>query len=191
MKSVALFFGSFNPIHIGHLAIANWICEFTEMEEVWFVVSPRNPYKEAIELGDGEDRLEWVRQSVEGYEKFKVCDIEFSMPRPSYTIDTVLKLKEQYPTHQFKIIIGTDNWERFNGWKSYRQLIDEFGLIVYPRKGYEIETDSLPEKVILIDAPEIDVSSTFIRKSIQEGKEMRFFVDKTIYLPIKKKYRIK
>lgn len=191
MKSVALFFGSFNPIHIGHLAIANWICEFTEMEEVWFVVSPRNPYKESTELGDGEDRLEWVKQSVMGYEKFKVCDIEFSMPRPSYTIDTVLKLKELYLTHQFKIIIGTDNWERFNGWKSYQQLIDEFGLIVYPRKGYEIDPVTLPEKVVLINAPEIDVSSTFIRKSIQEGKEMRFFVDKAIYLRIKMKYSVK
>lgn len=176
-----LFGGSFNPIHIGHLALANYLCEFNGLDELWFLVSPHNPLKEHADLLDDAQRLELARLAIDGYPRFKVSDIEFQLPRPSYTIHTLEKLKETYPDHQFYLIIGSDNWKVFNQWYKHEYLLKENPILIYPRPGFPIEPASLPENVQWVDAPLLDVSSTFIRESIREGKDIRFFLPQSVY----------
>jgi len=176
MKNVGIFSGSFNPIHIGHLALANWICEYGGMDEVWFLVTPQNPLKEQNELLDDNLRYELVKEAVATYPRFKASDIEFSMPRPSYTIDTIDELKKQYPQHTFHLIIGADNWRNIHRWKESGRLIAECPILVYPRKGDTINISIKETNVHLISAPEIEISSTFIRESIRENKDIRFFL---------------
>lgn len=183
-----IFGGSFNPPHIGHLAIANYICEFEDLDEVWFMVSPHNPFKQESELMDDELRLKLMHLAVEDYPRFKVSDFEFSLPRPSYSINTLEKLKEKYPDRLFTLIIGADNWQVFNKWKDADKIIDSFDIFVYPRKGYEIDKQSLPENVKLSNAPIIEISSTFIRESFNEGKDVRFFLPEKVYKELKKVY---
>ena len=178
---IGIFGGSFNPPHIGHLAIANYICEFDDIDEVWFMVTPHNPLKEESELMSDEFRLNLMRLAIDGYPKFKVSDFEFSLPRPTYTITTLNKLKEKYPGIDFTLIIGADNWQLFNKWKDSDKIINSFEIIIYPRKGYEIDVDNLPENIKVSDAPIIEVSSTFIRESMKMGKDMRFFLPQGVY----------
>lgn len=182
---IGIFGGSFNPPHIGHLAIANYICEFDDIDEVWFMVTPHNPLKEESELMNNEFRLNLLRLAIDGYPKFKVSDFEFSLPRPSYTINTLNKLKEIYPDKEFSLIIGADNWQLFNKWKDSDKIIESFKIVVYPREGYNIERDKLPENVKITDAPIIEVSSTFIRESFKEGKDMRFLLPESVYNELK------
>jgi nicotinate (nicotinamide) nucleotide adenylyltransferase len=176
MKNVGIFSGSFNPIHIGHLALANWICEYGGMDEVWFLVTPQNPLKEQNELLDDNLRYELVKEAVATYPRFKASNIEFSLPRPSYTIDTIDELKKQYPQHTFHLIMGADNWKNIHRWKESGRLIAECPILVYPRKGDTINISIKENNVHLISAPEIEISSTFIRESIRENKDIRFFL---------------
>lgn len=176
MKTVGLFFGSFNPIHIGHLILANYIIENSDLEEIWFVVSPQNPFKVKASLLEEYNRLEMVNQAVKNYPKMKASNIEFSLPKPSYTIDTLTYLKEKFPTTNFCLIMGEDNLQSLHKWKNYEKLLENHQIIVYPRvfneKKYE-ETYLQHENIHLINAPIIELSATEIRRMIKEGKNVR------------------
>ena len=184
MKKVALYFGSFNPIHVGHLALANFLVEFGEIDELWFVVSPRNPFKQQADLMDDDFRLQLVQLAIKDYPKFQACDVEFSLPRPSYTYNTLQKLKELYPQCEFSILMGADNWPNLKDWYKGEMIMKQYPIIVYPRPGYEIDTINLPENVRFVDAPQFDVSSSFIRKSMQEGKDVRYFLHPEVWSAI-------
>jgi nicotinate-nucleotide adenylyltransferase len=175
-----IFSGSFNPVHIGHLALANWICEFCDMDEVWFLVSPQNPLKKESELVDETVRFQMVEAAICGYPKFKTSDFEFLLPRPSYTINTFRALQETFPDRIFQLIIGADSWNGIEGWKDYETLLAKFRLLVYPRKGYEITIPKKYPNIIKVEAPLIEISSTFIRQSIQAGKDIRFFLPEAL-----------
>lgn len=181
-QHIGIFSGSFNPVHAGHLILANYLCEFTDLDEVWFVVSPHNPLKEAGDLLDDDLRLEMVRLALEEFDHMTASDVEFHMPRPSYTIDTLRRLTNEHPDKNFTLIIGGDNWKRFHKWKEYAQLISNYQLLVYPRPGEEVVIpEQLRASVRLVKAPIVEISSTFIRESIQNGKNMRAFLPPKVY----------
>lgn len=181
-KQVGVFSGSFNPIHIAHLMLANYITEFTYIDEVWFVVTPHNPLKEVAGLEDENHRLHMCKMAVENMSKLKVSEIEFSMPKPSYTIDTLEKLNLNHPDIDFTLIIGADNWNDFHRWKEHERLRQEFKILIYPRLGDDIKIEpQYRDNVQFCDAPILEVSSTFIRKSIQEGKDMQTFLPNGIW----------
>ena len=180
-NKIGLFFGSFNPVHNGHLMLANYIVEYADLDSVWFVVSPHNPFKDKKSLLDDHHRRDMLELAVKNDERFEVCDIEFYMPKPSYTIDTLVRLSERYPNTDFYLICGTDNLINFHKWKNYQVILDNYKLLVYPRKGYD-GGDMLNHKSIqIIDAPEIEISSTFIRKAVAEGKDIRHFMPERSY----------
>lgn len=181
MKKVALYFGSFNPIHVGHLALANYLCEFGGVDELWFVVSPRNPFKQQADLMDDELRLLLVQLAIKDYPKFKACDVEFSMPRPSYTYHTLQRLHDLYPQYEFQLLMGADNWPNLANWFQGERILNDYNIIVYPRPGYEVAQEDLPLNVRLVEAPQFDVSSTFIRQSLAEGKDVRFFLHPDVW----------
>ena len=178
--TIGIFSGSFNPIHIGHLALANWICEFCRFDELWFLVSPQNPLKKNSDLINEEKRLELVKASIAGYPKFKASDFEFSLPRPSYTIDTLHALNQQYPDHKFHLIMGADSWDGISRWKDYEAIVSEFPILIYPRKGYEINISEKYVNIKKVEAPLMEISSTFIRLALKEGKDIRFFLPEPI-----------
>lgn len=180
-KRIGIFGGSYNPIHIGHLALANYLCEFDELDEVWFMVSPQNPLKHNDELWDDDLRLELVRLSVQGYSKLHASDFEFHLPRPSYTIDTLDALKKTYPDDEFTLIIGADNWLLFPQWKQPEEIISRHRLIIYPRPGYDINESIFPANVRLVNTPLLQISSTFIRKSLKQGKDVRYFLHPKVW----------
>ena len=190
MSKVALFFGSFNPIHIGHLALANHIAEFGGVDEVRFVVSPQNPFKQNLSLMDDEVRLSWAKQAVGDYPRFSVSNIEFSMPKPSYTSDTLERLSSMEPGNEFILVMGGDNLASFSGWRRYEWILEHYRILVYPRLDGPTE---IPEEwssriTMLSDAPRIEVSSTFVRKSIMEGKDVRFFVPQCIWTSVRDEF---
>jgi len=176
-KVTGLYFGSFNPIHIGHLAIANYLVEFTEIEELWFVVSPHNPHKKKANLLNDYDRLELAHRAVGDDPRLKVTDIEFYLPKPSYTVDTLAYLKDRHPTHHFKILMGYDNLENFHKWKNYETIVENYGVIIYPRPGFD-ESKMKTHKNITVakNAPLMEISSSFIRNAVKEGKDVRHFL---------------
>ncbi|EGK00353.1 nicotinate (nicotinamide) nucleotide adenylyltransferase [Dysgonomonas gadei] len=180
--NIGIFSGSFNPIHIGHLILANYIVEFTEIEEVWFLVSPQNPLKSEDELSDEHIRLEMTELALAKYAKLKASDFEFSMPIPSYTVNTLDALRNEYPGHNFTLIIGADNWNVFESWREYDKILENYKIRVYPRLGHRITIPTkLRDKVEALDSPIIEISSTFIRDSIAEGKDIRAFLPDDIY----------
>jgi len=179
--NIGIFGGSFNPIHIGHLALANYLCEYGEVDEVWFLVSPHNPLKERGDLWPDELRLELVRLSIKGYSKFRASDFEFHLPRPSYMVNTLRALRQSYPEHEFTLIIGSDNWEVFPRWYKHDELLAENQLLIYPRPDYPIQEETLPPNVRLVDTPLLEISSTFIRQSLREGKDVRYFLPKEVW----------
>lgn len=170
---IGLFFGSFNPIHIGHLAIANHIQQFSDLDQVWFVVSPHNPFKKKSTLANDYDRLHLVNLAIEDYPNLNVSNIEFSLPQPSYTIDTLTVLKEKYPGHEFSIIMGMDNLQSFEKWKNHEQILKHFSVYVYPRIGSEARNWLNHPKIHISNAPIMEISSTFIRQAIKENKNIR------------------
>jgi len=185
-KNIGLLFGTFNPPHIGHTLIANYFYITNNFDEIWFIVSPQNPFKKDITLLDEKLRLEMVRLAIEDANYLKASDIEFSLPKPSYTINTLEKLKNDYPQYTFNIIMGSDNAISIEKWKDFQNIIDNYRIYVYPRTGYSTK-NILTHKNIKIDntAPIIDISSTWIREQIKNGKDVQFFLRKLVYEFIK------
>jgi nicotinate-nucleotide adenylyltransferase len=184
---IGLFFGSFNPIHIGHLIIANIMVETTDLDKVWFVVSPQNPFKPAKGLLHEFDRYDMVKAAVADNYKLDVTDIEFHLPKPSYTIHTLLHLSQRHPSRQFKVIIGSDNLESFVRWKSYQRILEDYGLYVYPRPGARPSELSSHPNVKTVDAPLLNISATFIRDCIRKGVSVRYLVPDPVEVMIRAK----
>jgi nicotinate-nucleotide adenylyltransferase len=172
---IGLYFGSFNPIHTGHLIIANHIVAHTEIDKVWFVVSPHNPLKEAHSLLNEYDRLHLVNLAIEDNPKFRASNVEFHLPKPSYTIDTLTYLTEKFPLEQFSIIMGSDSFQNIHRWKNYEQLIARYTFIVYNRPGFEV-TDTHGANMIILKAPLLDISATYIRDQVKENRSIRYIV---------------
>jgi nicotinate-nucleotide adenylyltransferase len=177
-KKVGLFFGSFNPIHNGHLMVANYLAEFSNLDQVWFVISPLNPFKSAQTLLADYHRRELLNRAVGDYPKFKISAVEFSLPKPSYTINTLLYLTEHYPEHQFSLIMGSDQIVDFHRWKSSDQILERYKVLIYPRPGGQNSNNEILKNpaVMVVEAPMLDISSSFIRKAIHESKDVRFFM---------------
>jgi len=173
---IGLFPGSFNPIHIGHLIIANLAYENSDLDQVWFIVSPQNPFKKNKSLLHEFDRLDMVRASIHEDYHLKVSDIEFNMPKPSYTIDTLIRLDEQFPNYDFSLIIGGDNLESLPRWKNGQTILNNYRLIVYPRPEAKQTEIIRHQNVLEIDAPKLDISATLIRKLIKAGKSIKYLV---------------
>lgn len=173
---IGLFFGSFNPIHVGHLIIANTMATTTDLEQVWFVVSPQNPFKKTKSLLHEFDRLDMVEQAIADNSRLKATNIEFSMPKPSYTIDTLTRLSEKYPQHSFRLIMGEDNLEQFANWKNYDKVLEYYGLYVYPRPKSKESPFKIHPNVRLVEAPLLDISATFIRENIRTNRSIRYMV---------------
>ncbi len=185
---VGLFFGSFNPIHIGHLILANYIVENSNLDELWLVVSPHSPFKNKKSLLHDHDRLDMVELAIKNYPKMKVSDVEFSMPKPSYTIDTLTYLHEKFPTYTFCLIMGEDNLKGLPKWKNYETLVKNHEIIVYPRIiENQPEKEELHENIHRVNAPIIELSATEIRKMIKEGKNTRPMLPTEVFEYIEKK----
>jgi nicotinate-nucleotide adenylyltransferase len=176
-----LYFGSFNPIHIGHLAIANYMVEFSSLEQLWFVVSPQNPLKEKKSLLKDYHRLEMVRLAVEDDDHFRASDIEFRLPTPSYTIDTLTYLGEKYPGREFQLVMGADGLRTFHNWKNAALIVEKYHRLIYPRPGKNVKQAVDLVNATLMDAPLMEISSSFIRKAIRAGKDVRHFVPAKAY----------
>lgn len=177
---IGLLFGSFNPIHIGHLIIANAMATTTDLDQVWFVVSPQNPFKKAKSLLHEFDRLDMVERAIADNSRLKATDVEFAMPKPSYTIDTLNRLREKFPQHIFRLIMGEDNLLQFANWKEPDRILTETGLYVYPRPTREL--NAVPSSLLthpnvrLVNAPLLDISATFIREAIRANRSIRYMV---------------
>ena len=185
MIRTGIFGGSYNPIHIGHLALANYLCEYGELDELWFMVSPQNPFKaNSSDLWNDDLRLKLVQLAVEDYSKFQASDFEFHLPRPSNMVTTLQKLRETYPDREFILIIGADNWLSFPRWKDANIIMKLHRLMVYPRPGFEIDESTLPPRVQLVNTPMLEVSSTFIRESLKQGKDVRYFLHPKVWQKI-------
>ncbi len=185
-KKIGLYFGSFNPIHNGHLILAEQILENSDLEMIWFVVSPQNPFKERNTLLDNRARYFLVQKAIEDNDKFRASDIEFSLPIPSYTIDTLTYLQEKFPDKEFTIIMGEDNLKNFHKWKNYQAILDYYRVFVYPRPNCE-ESELLKLKnVIKIDAPMIEISSSLIRNNIKNKKSIKYLVPEKVKEEIEK-----
>lgn len=178
---VGLFFGSFNPVHVGHMVIASYMTEFEHVDEVWFVVSPHNPLKDKKILIDEHHRLEMVKLAIGTDKRFRASDIEFSLPQPSYTIDTLHELKKHHPQKEFAIIMGADGLELFDKWKKNEEIVKLCKRFVYPRIGERQPENSKVENGTFVNAPLLDISSTFIRKAIKDGKDLSFFVPEKVW----------
>ena len=177
---IGLYFGSFNPIHTGHLIIANHVLGHTDVDKVWFVLSPHNPLKESHTLLNEYDRLHLVELAIGDNSKFRASNVEFSLPKPSYTIDTLTYLKEKFPFEQFSVIMGGDSFQNITRWKNYRHIIAEHPLIVYRRPGFD--TPELPgAQVSFLDAPMLDISASFIRTEIKAKRSVRYLLPDAVW----------
>ena len=186
-KKIGLFFGSFNPIHLGHLIIANVMAENTDLSKVWLVVSPQNPLKPSKGLLHEFDRYDMVKAAIADNYKLEASDVEFHLPKPSYTIYTLAHLNEKNPDKQFKVILGEDNLENFAKWKNYQQILDQFGLYVYPRPHVTNSELKHHANVKMVEAPLLDISATFIRNCIKNDKSIRYLVPETVESMIRSK----
>lgn len=175
-----LFFGSFNPVHNGHMVIANYFAEFSDLNQVWFVVSPHNPLKPAGSLLNDFQRLQLVELAIGDYRKMKASKIEFGLPKPSYTINTLTHLQEKYPQHEFVLIMGSDNLHTFHKWKNYEQILEYYSIYIYPRPGFDGGDFKSHPKVKFIEAPLMEISSTFIRNAIKSKKDVRFMMPEKV-----------
>jgi nicotinate-nucleotide adenylyltransferase len=172
---IGLYFGSFNPVHTGHLIIANHLLNDTDLEKIWFIVSPQNPFKVNSSLLNEYDRLYLLKMATEDDSRIKVIDIEFSLPRPSYTSVTLAHLQEKYPDHQFSIIMGGDSFQNLHKWKNFEWIVKNYAVFVYERPGFEI-TNHVDAKLTIVKAPLLEISATQIRSLIKEGKSVRYMV---------------
>ncbi len=180
----ALFGGSFDPIHKGHTSLARAVRESGLADEVWFLVTPQNPHKQALRLTAESDRLEMVQRALEGEERIKASDFEFSLPRPSYTINTLNALEGSYPDREFILLMGADNWQKIDKWYKSEEILSRFGIIVYPRNNEE--TPMLPDNVKWLQSPLLDISSTEIRNAISQGIDMQKWLHPAVLDYIKK-----
>ena len=184
--NIGIFGGSFNPIHIGHAILTNYIIENTHIDSVWLMVARQNPLKASYDKAYDIHRLRMTEMVSSRLHDVITSGFEFSLPYPSYTINTLDALREKFPEHSFTVIVGADNWAVFDKWKDYRRIIAEYGVVVYPRRGYDVRIpDEYADSVIAIDAPLVEVSSTNIRRGIAEGKDMTFFMPHDVYHYIK------
>jgi nicotinate-nucleotide adenylyltransferase len=191
MSKIGLYFGSFNPVHIGHIAIAGYMTEFAGLDQVWFVVSPHNPLKKKVTLLDDHQRLYMVQLAIDDNVKLKVTDIEFKLPVPSYTIDTLTYLKDKYPNNEFCLVMGEDNLYTLHKWKNADELIKKYPIYLYPRPDSGKPASFLLEKILStadihsMKAPLMDISGTFIRDGIKTGKDMSYFLPPAVWKYIK------
>lgn len=172
---IGLYFGTFNPIHVGHLIIANHMAEHSDLDQIWMVVTPHNPHKKKSTLLDDHHRLQMVHLATEAFPKIKPSDIEFKLAQPNYTVNTLVHLEEKYPQHEFSLIMGEDNLKSLHKWKNYEVLLQNYDIYVYPRISSEAENLELKDhpRIHIIDAPVVEISSTFIRNNIKEGKNIQ------------------
>jgi nicotinate-nucleotide adenylyltransferase len=188
--NIGLYFGTYNPIHVGHLIIANHMVDYTELDQVWLVVSPQNPFKAKATLLADYHRLALVNIAVEGNKKLKASNIEFDLPKPSYTIDTLTFIKEKHPEHNFSIIMGEDNLRSFHKWKNYEQIIANYNVFVYPRILTEQNESSTPlinhpKVTICKDVPLMKISASFVRKAIKDKKDVQYLVSEPVFTYLK------
>lgn len=181
MKKTGLFFGSFNPIHVGHLIIANSMLTGSELEEVWFVVSPQNPLKERSTLLADHHRLQMVRVAIEENYKMRACDVEFHLPMPSYTVVTLAHLGELYPDREFSLIMGSDNLDNFHRWRNYEHILENYEIYVYPRPGHDGGDLASHPHVHLVDVPMMDISSSYIRERISKRQSVEYLLTEPVY----------
>jgi len=176
---IGLFFGSFNPIHTGHLIIANYVLNLMVFEEIWFIVSPQNPFKDNNQLLDEKNRLRLVKKAISGNDRIKVSNIEFKLSRPSYTINTLSYLKEKYPDHEFSIIMGSDSFQQLDKWKSFEEIIANYKILIYCRPGFNVE-NKLNADTEILNSPLLGISSTGVRELIRNGKSIRYLVPEKV-----------
>ncbi len=184
---IGLYFGSFNPIHVGHLIIANNMACNTDLNEVWFVVSPQNPFKKRSSLLHEFDRLDMVEIAIRENPHLRASDIEFHLPKPSYTIDTLTYIQEKYPQHAFSLLMGSDNLSHFPKWKNYEKILEYYQIYVYPRPNTDASPLSDHPKIHMVQAPMLDISATFIRKAIQANQSIRYLVPEEVEAHILRK----
>jgi nicotinate-nucleotide adenylyltransferase len=173
---IGLLFGSFNPVHVGHLIIANYMANYTSLDKVWLVVSPQNPLKKYGDLINTYDRLEMCKLATDNSKNIQVSDVELKLPQPSYTIDTLVHLKEKYPQHEFALIMGSDNLVSLPKWKNYKLILRDYQIYVYPRPGYENSDLASHPSVTITMTPLMELSATFIRQSLKDKKNVQYFV---------------
>jgi nicotinate-nucleotide adenylyltransferase len=181
MKEIGLYFGSFNPIHIGHMIIANYFVEHTHLDEVWFIISPHNPLKKKSTLLDDRQRYYMVQLAVEDDGRFKASNIEFHLEQPSYTIHTLAALKEKYPDHAFSLLMGGDNLTTFHKWKNHEEILTNYKILVYQRPGFEGGLLAQHASVSIHHAPLMEISSSYIRKEIKAQKEVSYFLPAKVF----------
>jgi len=180
-KKIGLFFGSFNPVHVGHMIIANFMVEHSDLKEMWMVVTPHNPHKEKKSLAKDRDRLHLVDLAIGDNVNIKASDIEFSLEKPSYTVDTLAYLKEKYPHHSFSLIMGGDNLGTFHKWKNYKTILANHDIYVYQRPGYDLGDLHDHEKITILEAPLLTISASYIRRQIKEGKSIQYLVPDKVW----------
>lgn len=183
--NIGLYFGSFNPVHAGHLIIANHILNETSLEKLWFVISPQNPFKINHSLLNEYDRLHLLRLATEDDLRMKVSDIEFSLPKPSFTSVTLAHLSEKYPDHSFSVVMGSDSFQNLHKWKNYEFIVKNYPVYVYKRPGFEVE-NLLNAKLTLLEAPLLEISATHIRQLVKAGKSIRYLVPDNVREEIEK-----
>ncbi len=172
---VGLYFGSFNPVHVGHLIIANHVAYNTDLQQVWFVVSPQNPFKQSAGLLNEYHRFHLIQSAIDGENKLRVSSVEFKLPKPSYTVDTLAYLAEKHPEHEFSIVMGSDGFKNLDKWKNYEVIAKNYPIYIYKRPGFEV-VETHGANIILLEAPLLEISSTRIRDLIREKKSIRFLV---------------
>jgi len=173
---IGLYFGSFNPVHIGHLIIASHIANLTPLQQIWFVISPQNPLKQSNNLINEHHRKHLIDLAIEGEKKLRSSNIEFKLPRPSYTIDTLTYLAEKYPQHQFSIIMGSDSFSNIKRWKNHEVLLKNYEVFIYQRPGFKVKAEMLTDKIKILEAPLLEISSTHIRDMVRQKKSIRYLV---------------
>lgn len=178
---VGLFFGTFNPVHIGHMIIAQYMLEYSDMDQLWFIVTPHNPHKKKSTLLDDRQRLHMVDLAIRDHVRMKASDEEFHLPQPSYTITTLSHLSEKYPDKKFSLIMGMDNLQSFHKWKNFDRIIDQHDLYVYPRPGFDGGEFGDHPKVHVIDAPNMEISATRIREALRDKKDISFMLPEKVW----------